>query len=144
AGHWRYTRPESHRVGIPQHRYHGTTVLHPNSLWCTEIGRGTLVGVQSIEHLGMMRMTEQHWGNFLVQGFPMDKEVEVTFPVEARSTRASMVLVASRIAGLMAALGPLDEHDPNADPLAAEDVTEVTRLLDHLHRVRVALEGEEE
>lgn len=89
-------------------------------------------------------MTEQHWGNFLVQGFPMDKEVEVTFPVEARSTRASMVLVASRIAGLMAALGPLDEHDPNADPLAAEDVTEVTRLLDHLHRVRVALEGEEE
>ena len=87
-------------------------------------------------------MTEQHWGNYLVRGFPADQDTEVTFPVNAENTRPGMVVVASRIAGLMAALGP--EDGPDGDPLSTEDSSEIGRLLDHLHRVRLILESQEE
>lgn len=86
--------------------------------------------------------TNDHWSNFLVRYFPADTDTEVTFPINEAATRGGMTVVASRIAGLMAALGPKD--GPDGDPLESEDSSEIGRLLDHLHRVRLCLEEQEE
>lgn len=96
-------------------------------------------GEELIENMGY-----GHWSNILVRGFPADESAEVRIPVDVRRMRAGMVVVASRIAGLMAALAPIDPDNPEADPLADESPSELGRLLDHVHRVRKALEAQED
>lgn len=88
-------------------------------------------------------MTQTHWSNYLVRGFPTSDEAEVTLRFDPDRTHGGMVLLASRIQGIFDALGPQGGEVDN-EPLEAEDTTELLRLLDHLHRVVGVLTAQED
>ena len=88
-------------------------------------------------------MTEpQHWSNHLIRGFPPEGMSTVEITLDAGTTRPAMVVVASRITGLVDALGPVRED--GTDPLAEEDSGDLLWLLDHLNRVAEALRSQED
>src|SRR5690606_16826725 len=65
-----------------------------------------------------------------------------SFEIDLQQTRPAMVVVASRITGLIDALGPAREND--TDPLAEEDPGDLLWLLDHLNRTTEALRSQED
>lgn len=88
-------------------------------------------------------MADQHWSNHLVRGFPMDRESTVEITVNPSVDSPAVVLLASRLSGLVDALRERYRRD-GGDPLLNEDPDDLYRLLDHLHRVRMVLQGQEE
>lgn len=90
-------------------------------------------------------MTEQntpHWSHLLARGLPWDEESTVSITIDPNHSRPSMVMLASRLEGLVAALSPRGSGD--GDPLHAEGAEDIRDLLDQLHRVRMALQSQEE
>lgn len=88
-------------------------------------------------------MTTPHWSNHLVLGFPTGKTSTVAVDVTPDNTHPAMLVVASRIKGLVDALGPIGSDDEN-DPLADETDGDLLWLLDHLHRVVYSLASQED
>lgn len=84
-----------------------------------------------------------HWSNYLVEGLPGDRESEVTITIHAGRDNTAIVMLLSRLRGIVDALRA-PATDLATDPLGAEDPEDLYYLLDHLHRVRMVLEGEEE
>lgn len=89
-----------------------------------------------------MTEPQPHWSNRLIRGFPPEGTAEVSFEIDLQQTRPAMVVVASRITGLIDALGPAREND--TDPLAEEDPGDLLWLLDHLNRTTEALRSQED
>lgn len=88
-------------------------------------------------------MGEQHWEQRLVRGFPMGRTSTVTIEVDPNSDHAGMVLLASRLEGLFDALKQRQKADAD-DPLSSEATEDLSRLLDHLHRVLGVLTAQED
>lgn len=84
-----------------------------------------------------------HWSNYLVTGFPTDQTTDVTITVDPRTDTPAIVMLASRLRGLVDALRPSYERG-ETDPLLDEHPDDLYYLLDHLHRIRMVLEGQEE
>lgn len=84
-----------------------------------------------------------HWSDQLPGWLSFDEngETTVSFKVTDK-THGGMMVVASRIPALMAAYGERSEDDH--DPLADEDIAELSRLLDHTHRVVNCLTAQED
>ena len=83
-----------------------------------------------------------HWSDYLVRSFAPDRDSEVTITINPSRDSAAVVMLASRLAGLVDALRAPNTKDH--DPLADEHRWDLIYLLDHLHRIRLVLEGQEE
>src|SRR5690625_650566 len=87
-------------------------------------------------------MATTHWSNHLVQSFPIGQTTTVPVEVDPEATRGSVTVLASRVRGLVEALGPVNTG--GHDPLADETDAELLWLLDPLHRVVYSLAGQED
>lgn len=84
-----------------------------------------------------------HWSDYLVTGFRVDQPTDVTITVDPRHDSAAVITLASRLRGLVDALrAPRRRGAP--DPLLVEHPDDLYYLLDHLHRIRMILEDQEE
>ncbi|HLU99529.1 MAG TPA: hypothetical protein VKZ89_22085 [Thermobifida alba] len=88
-------------------------------------------------------MTTPHWTNHLVNGFTPGKTTAVTVEVNPDETHPGVLLLLSRLPGLVQSLGQPYRED-GADPLADEDEADLLWLLDHLHRVVYSLASQED
>lgn len=86
--------------------------------------------------------SNKHWSNHLIRSFPPEGTSTVEIALDASTTRIPVVVVASRITGLIDALGPVRED--GTDPLAEEDPGDLLWLLDHLNRTVGALRSQED
>lgn len=84
-----------------------------------------------------------HWSDYLVTGFPTDRDTDVTITVNPDRDSPAVIMLASRLRGLVDALRARQTRDA-PDPLAGEHPDDLYYLLDHLHRIRMVLEGQEE
>lgn len=84
-----------------------------------------------------------HWSDYLITGFPTGQDTDVTITVNPDQDSAAVILLASRLRGLVDALRAKQRRG-QPDPLAGEDPDDLYYLLDHLHRIRMILEGQEE
>jgi hypothetical protein len=84
-----------------------------------------------------------HWSNYLVTGFRDDQPTDVTITVDPRTDSSAVIMLASRLRGLVDALRTPKRGDA-PDPLLTEHPDDLYFLLDHLHRIRMVLEGQEE
>lgn len=87
-------------------------------------------------------MTASHWSTGLILFFPPGQSTTLPIEINPDVTRTPMVVVASRIKGLLDALGPTT--DDGTDPLADEAPADLLWLLDHLNRTAEALRDQED
>ncbi|MEV8480372.1 hypothetical protein [Streptomyces sp. NPDC051173] len=87
-------------------------------------------------------INEGHWSNYLPTWLPMGKPAEVKVTVDAENDRPAVVVLISRLQGLVEALRHRDVD--GRDPLLDEDEDDLYTLLLHLHMVRMVIEGQEE
>jgi hypothetical protein len=85
-----------------------------------------------------------HWSDYLVTGLPDDRDTEVTITVDPSRDHSAVVVLASRLRGLVDALRQRALEVDAPDPLEREHPDDLYFLLDHLHRVRMVLEAQEE
>lgn len=88
-------------------------------------------------------MTTPHWSNHLLRAFPIGQTSTVELEINPDETHPALVLLASRVRGLVEALGVRYRED-GSDPLADENEADLLWLLDHLHRVVYALSSQED
>ena len=88
-------------------------------------------------------MSATHWEQLLPSGLPVERESEVRIRVHAGLDPSQVTVVTTRINAILQALRQSSEPG-EPDPLVTEDKHDLLRLLDHLHRVIMALRAQED
>ncbi|TLW89238.1 hypothetical protein FFT09_22690 [Saccharomonospora piscinae] len=88
-------------------------------------------------------MATSHWSNNVVGAFPMGQTTTVEVEVTPDEMHPAALVLASRVRGLVDALGQR-YRDDGSDPLADETDGDLLWLLDHLHRVVYSLASQED
>lgn len=83
------------------------------------------------------------WADQLLTPLPDGRDSDITITLNPRHTRPAITVLATRLRGLVAALGPVQEPG-EPDPLADADTADLGALLDVLHQVTDCLRGQEE
>lgn len=86
-------------------------------------------------------MADQHWSEYLVREFPANASSTVELAVNPSTDAPAVVLLLSRLAGLVDALRETAGADE--EPLLAEDPEALYALLEQLHHVRSVLQEQE-